>query len=145
MTALPNYTCFDVQSTFGVELPFEVVIVDVVKLNLPDADRYSRYGVMVNAHYNKNLVDAANITGSWKTIGLSKSDAERQALRVDGNAERFKVIQSLLNSNSRVVNGKEVPLAAGNSEKAFVLDAGEGYYQNGGRVEGDQHIRPVMH
>ena len=83
MTALPNHSCFTVLKSFGVELPHEVLMVDVIKFNLPDADRYSRYGVMVNGQYNRLSVRLADMSGSWRHIGMAKSDAERSANLVD--------------------------------------------------------------
>lgn len=110
MTALPNHTCFSVLNSFGVELPFSVAIVDVIKFDLPDADRYSRYGVMVNGNYCKLLTELANISGSWRKIGMAKSDAERHANLVNDKAERFNEVQSSLKSMTRMVGKTEVKL-----------------------------------
>ena len=91
MTALPNHTCFTVLNSFGVELPHVVIDVKVIKINLSDADKYSRYSVLVNDSYSRRNVSLANM-GTWKAIGMAKSDAENTAKIIDVNSDRYSVV-----------------------------------------------------
>lgn len=97
-TALPNHTCFTVVDSFGVELPYEVIIVDVVRFELPDTDRYNHYGVMVNGEYNANLRALADISGNWKEVAMSNGDARRIAALINSNAERGDALRADLRS-----------------------------------------------
>ena len=100
MTALPNHTCFTVLDSYGVELPFEVIDVDIVKFNLPDADKYSRCAILVNGEYNKNLVKLANISGSWKDVACTKADALSALKTISNKAERlFQILDQLKTSS----------------------------------------------
>lgn len=101
MTALPNHTCYEVLESFGVELPYEVAMVDIVKFNLQDATRYSRYGVLVNGRYNSYLVKLAELSGSWKKVGMAKSDAYHKAHLIDVKINRFLVVQNQLKNCSK--------------------------------------------
>lgn len=87
-TALPNHTCFTIIESSGVNLPYEVIIVDVVRFELPDTDRYNHYGVTVNGEYNANLRAMADISGNWKEVATSNADARRLAALINSNAER---------------------------------------------------------
>jgi len=109
MTALPNHTCFTVLDSYGVELPFEVIDVDIVKFNLSDADRYSRYAILVNGEYNKNLVKLANISGSWKEVGCSKGDAFSKVESINKKANRLmKIREEIKNVSSNDMRFKLV-------------------------------------
>ena len=110
MTALPNHTCFSVIETFGVELPFEVAIVDVVEFKMPDVDKYSRCGVIVNGCHCNLLVKMADLTGSWKKIGMARSDAKRRAQLINDKAEKFSRVRSGLQSMTRKVGKRDVKL-----------------------------------
>lgn len=111
MIALPNYTCYKVLDSFGVELPFEVIDVDVVKFDLPNVDRYSRYGVMVNCKWSKLLIEMANISGSWRQIGMAKSDAYNTVETINNKAERFKSIQQHLKTMTKTVKNRTVKIS----------------------------------
>ena len=97
-TALPNHTCFTVVDSFGVELPYEVLTVDVVRFELPDTDRYNHYGVMVNGQYNSNLRALADISGNWKEVAMSNADARRIAALINSNAERGDSLRAEMRS-----------------------------------------------
>jgi hypothetical protein len=107
MVALPyDNTCFDVVESYGIELPSGAIQVYIVKFALPDVDTYSKYGVMVDGCYNSNLVEMANITGSWKSIGMKKAAACNVVDRLNEIARSLPKLEDEMRTGLHIMKGK---------------------------------------
>lgn len=104
MTALPNHTCYQIEATYGIETPFNVLEVDVIRFDRSIEGFQKRYGthaVMVNGKYNHFLLQLADMSGSWSKVATAKSDAYATVERLDCAAERINVLWSKMTDKSQ--------------------------------------------
>lgn len=76
--ALPNYTCYEIIESYGIKTHHDVIIVDVIEFDRHMdgfKKRFGTHSVLVNNHFNANMVAMANMSGAWSKIAMSKSEA----------------------------------------------------------------------